>query len=176
MPNWTIALLVVCVMVLGSCANRSGDQPIELLDGKHISEAAIAPDIYVSFDGKDELLIRKAGRSLKFSARSPSLLSFSPSRDVVALNFGNGSGQVYDVAVYNLSDGREIDIQPFRSSIIKHAREHGCLANPDVASIVVEKWMSDRQIRVATEDFSRKENCSVLNKTWTIELRPPAGG
>lgn len=173
MSNWKITSAVFA-LTLVSCAHAVEGKYIELLDGKAVTEIAISGDTVVSFDGKSELLIDKAGIVLRVPARTPSVLHISPSRTLALLNYGDGSGQVYDIAVYRLSDGREIDTQQFRSSLRDYASDHGCIAAPDAASIVFKKWMSADQIEVATEDFSRTTNCSALNRIWTIDLRRKA--
>lgn len=169
MSNWKLAIIVYAIS-LAACVQTAAHRYIELLDGIPIDNETIADDIRVSFDGNDQLVVTKDSKAVNLSARTPSVLHVSPAGDVIVLNFGDGSGQVYDIAVYRLIDGAEVDVREFRSTAQKYARSNGCQAAPDAASIVFQKWLPNDEIEVTTEDFSRSADCSSLNRTWRIAL------
>lgn len=176
MSKWKKIVSAVWGLTLAACVYSDEKNFIELLDGKAVSKVALAGDTFASFDGNSELVIEKAGVVLRLPARTPSILEISPGHSFALLNFGDGSGQVYDIAVYRLSDGQELELQQFRSSLSAHASTHGCSAPPDAASIIFKRWLSDKSIEVSTEDFSRTTKCSALNRSWTIDLRQNAKG
>lgn len=176
MSHWRIALAAATwIAVVTASAQDLRDQQIHLLDGKPLAESLPSSGIVVTYDGDDDLMIRREDMTLKLSARTPSVLSFSPERVAVVLNFGDGSGQVYDVAVYDLVSGNQFDIGGFRESLLKYARHRKCPTGADAVSIVFKRWLSDTRIEVSTEDFSRTRGCSALNRSWRINIRRAAG-
>jgi hypothetical protein len=171
MHNWQIAgSIFICVAISMANAGTGSDHQIALLDGNLVRESLLH-NIVVSFDGNEVMEIRKGNTVIKPMPRTPSLLIFSPSSKAVALNFGNGSGQVYDLTIYDLNSGNEYDIKDFRQSMLAHARKKGCPADMDTMSIVVTRWISDERIKVSTEDFSRLPGCSAMNRSWNVDLR-----
>lgn len=176
MSHWRIALTAATWMTLVTAnAQDRTDQQIRLLDGKPLVESLPSSEIVVSYDGNDDLTIRREDTTLQLSARPPSVLSFSPKKDAVVLNFGDGSGQVYDIAVYNLVSGKQFGIGGFRESLLKYARNRKCPTEAEAVSVVFKRWLSETRIEVSTEDFSRVRGCSALNRSWRINLKHADG-
>jgi len=165
----TIVSALIGVVFVNNAASGTGDAAA-LRDGVPIIERPIAHDVKLSFDGSDGLRIVKRGTLLNIAARTPSSLSISPHGKRAILNFGDGSGQVYDVAAYDLDRGTEINIRFARTVLIDRARRKGCDAPADSVSILFERWRSESQVEVSTEDFSRLPGCDVLEGRWIVDV------
>jgi hypothetical protein len=169
MPNWTLGV------ILGTAAAAAilpgpTRETVSLLDGKPVSSSMGQGKVSVSFDGSDGLVVADARGRMTLSARTPSTFCVSPDGRLAILNFGNGSGQVYNLDVYHLSTKRILSLASFRRHLISYARRHSCSAKADQISIVFGKWIGRDSIFLKTEDFTRRPGCSSLNRSWKLDL------
>lgn len=167
MPYWKIALLLLASCVSAPMVEQSS---VELLDGKS-REGLISGGIKYSFDGKDSLTVTTNNNSFSIDPKSPSVITSSSDGRFFVLNYGNGSGQVYNLAPYDLTRGGIIDLSRSISYLIQYARsQQGCVINADEISFVFERWTSLNELLIKTEDFSRKPNCGHINHVWKLNL------
>ncbi len=92
----------------------------------------------------------------------------------MALNFGNGSGQVFDLEVYDLDTLDQISSGHLKSEIFETAKLSGCDVNEDEISYVIKKWDNSEALRIRPENWSRRSECSEINRDfiWKFPLLP----
>ena len=171
MPNWRIA--AVLFISLQVACTRATDRTalidrIALVDGKPIEQTI--GGVRVSFDGKSALAVSAHGRTKSLDAKTPAVVSISRDGRFLMHNYGDGSGQVYDIGIYSSNDWNTIDISSFRRSVLQFARSNGCTIQSDQISFVFTSWHGSSSVNLRTEDFSRKEGCAFLNRAWQIDL------
>ena len=170
MPDWKISVITAFYLAAPAYADIICHDRVELLDGKPIQTRRMRSTITITFDGSDKLLIQNGSSVFQIFARTPAVASLSPSGNLLALNFGKGSGQVYDLEVIDTFSGKSRDIKNFRAKILVYARNHRCKINADQISIVVNGWRKGGNLNVRTEDFSRASGCSSMNRSWKLRL------
>lgn len=126
----------------------------------------------INYAGRDIVRVKaNNGHWFRFDARTPAQLSVSPTGRYLFYNFGNGSGQIYDVAVYSLPAGAPQNIRRFKSKVLAFAHSvKSCKAHPDQISFAAEEWIGEKAIKIRTEDWTRRPGCDILNRRWTIRL------
>lgn len=148
--------------------NYSG--PFNLVEGSKIEFVTKDKSLKIYFDGKDDIAIKNSGASFHILAKTPAALSVSPSHKILVLNFGNGSGQVYDVELYFSDSGKKADIVGFRNKVLHYAYKRGCRIKPDQISFIFKGWNLKNEILLNTEDFSRRSGCNIMNRSWTLKI------
>lgn len=166
MPVWKLVAAVILLPLQLACT-ETRDREI-LLDGQPLKRHLGNSELF--YDGKSSLSISFKQKIHRLEAKVPAVVSVSEDGRYFLHNYGNGSGQVYDVAIYSLPDWHAVDTGSFRQSVLGFAKTHGCKVEPDQISILFEDW-SESAATVRTEDFTRHEGCSMINRTWTIRLR-----
>ncbi|MBX3564028.1 MAG: hypothetical protein KF730_05555 [Sphingomonas sp.] len=170
MSNWLIAPLLLFTIQAEIAEPRVGYNSIDIIEGKAITNYRFEKDLLVSFDGKDGITIKYGTTGINIPARTPStLISFPLSRYII-LNFGDGSGQVYDILGIKLNNGEQINFEPLKRSMIQFARKNRCAIKKDEISIILVGWDKFDNILLKSEDFSRLGNCSIMNRTWKFSL------
>jgi hypothetical protein len=167
MSYWKIAWVLGTVCSFGCAKSRA--ESIVLVDGKPVQQA-LNDGANVKFDGDDTLFITYGARKYQIKARTPTKLFSSSKSKKVAINFGSGSGQVYDLEVLDLTNGKVTTPKDMRANALAAAKAQGCEASPDQISIVFDSWVAGDTYSVRTEDFSRRDNCSQLNRRWVINV------
>jgi hypothetical protein len=171
MPYQQIAYLSCVLISLSSCSDPGvASQHIDLAYGtptKTRLGAAI-----VNYDGRDQIIVHYADRVLTLRALTPAQISISPNGAYLLHNFGNGSGQVYDIAVRNMRNGATLDISGFKRRVLEFARgKTTCTVRPDEISYLFERWQTARGLKIRTEDWTRRPGCEHLNRSWQLRLR-----
>jgi hypothetical protein len=166
MPNWEVVSIVTALM-----SSVSGTTNLlRLDDGKPFSRSLGAHQ--VKFDGRSTVDIRSNAGNLRIIAKTPATLLISPNGSLVSHNYGNGSGQVYDLAVYRLRDGVQLtNTRMFKRKVFQFARRtSSCKIRRDQISYIVEGWSRPTVLKIRTEDWSRKSGCDHVNRSWTFRV------
>ena len=152
-----------------SAAQTTSQNIADLMYGKPVHTRLRG--VRIAFDGRDVVLVGTAHQSFKFAARFPAQVSVSPERRFLVHNFGNGSGQIYDFAVYRLPNGSRITMDGFKRRVLRTARsQRTCRAQLKQISFLVVGWESAHALRVKTEDWTRHPGCERLNRSWTVKI------
>ena len=165
MPHWSIAL--AWILLAGTACARTTDE-VALIDGRKVDET-VGP-AKLTFDGDKVASIMINGTIKTFDPKTPAVVSVSKDGKFIALNFGNGSGQVYDLTLFLVQDWEAKDTHILKQRMLTFAKRRGCIAKPDEISILFERWLTADTIEITTEDFTRREGCTSLNRSWTIGL------
>jgi len=166
MPYWKLSLLTLCA--IASCSN---DDALRMSVQDGIPFVKKVHGVTLSFDGQDGIFVKRGEKELKISARSPSTLTMSPEENYIALNYGSGSGQVLGIEVYDarvLTRVRGLDLNYLAEQAV---RRNGCDVKPDEISYVFERWLSNNEIEVLTENWSRRSECPSINRKWIVKLQ-----
>lgn len=162
-------LIPILLTTLTGSAGQAGFPSIDLAFGKpvHIN----AKGYVVDYDGKDAVVVRTTNHSTRLKAMVPAHLTVSPTGRYIVHNFGNGSGQVYDIRVYALRNGRLVNERPFKRKVVAFAHSRtSCRAQADQISYLAEAWLSPSALRIRTEDWTRRPGCEHIDRKWTFEL------
>lgn len=162
------ALSLLFLMAVGVGCAPASEHQVMLLDGKPV-DAVLRDGIKVNYNGKNTLSIRKDELSYRVNAKVPSVL-YSSASGQIALNFGSGSGQVYDLEILDTDSGRLTNFLKFKQRLVMEANRKGCQIRADEISIVFEKWLSGTSYSLKTEDFSRRSGCSMINRDWRLDI------
>jgi hypothetical protein len=167
MPYRKLAIILLFASSIG-CAATNKNIQISFDDGQpiHFRHGGIALD----FDGARKITIQTTLTKFDIDARTPSRGIFSPNMNFLAFNFGSGSGQVYDLEIYDLESGEVENVDPLRANLIRRAATHGCPAAADAVSVLFDRWRGADHYIVTTEDFSRLSGCSALAGKWRMSL------
>jgi hypothetical protein len=164
MPNWKV---MVSPLLLFAIANSTPD--IQLKDGEPLD--TVRNGVRVRFDSKQNVTVTSKHRKVVFAAKLPATISTSPDGRMIVHNYGNGSGQVYDLAIYDLMHQRKINLTPFKNGVVRFAkRQHNCRIMPDKISYLSGHWIRSDILQIRTEDWSRTSDCSGLNRSWTFQI------
>lgn len=159
-------------LLLTSCASAPTDvrSSTRLLDGMP-NKGTLSANVKYAYNGKSSLVIITRRKKIFIDPKSPALISTSKDEKFLVLNYGDGSGQVYSVSLYDLSIGTNINLSPSLSHVISYARSHNnCTINLDQISFVFDRWIGSNEFLVKTEDFSRSPNCGHANQLWKVDL------
>jgi hypothetical protein len=166
MSNWKIAMIFTG---LATSTVAYADKTIPLSDGKPLLR--ILGGDHVKFDGRNIVQVWSNAGKLKLRARTPATLMVSPSGELIVHNYGDGSGQVYDIAVYRLRGAKQIGIGRFKERVLRYARSFAkCKIRPDQISYIADRWSEATVVKIRTEDWSRRSGCSHVNRTWTFKV------
>ncbi len=162
MPNWRLRFALIALF---STACAATSDRIVLTDGRPVE--GVISGVRISFDGNDELKIYDGSNVRVMSARSPAIISVTPDARHLLHNYGNGSGQVYIMAIYSIENWRRLDLSFIRDSVYNFADENGCHPGDDEISYLFNEWHNG-SLEITTEDFTRRQGCSMLNRDWTF--------
>jgi hypothetical protein len=168
MPNWKLIIISASTLISGQGLSCSEQSEVQIDDG-HPFRATRA-GFLLKYDGSDQLSLHAHSRSLSIDARPPATLYIARDKGLVAYNFGDGSGQVYDLEIYTLRTGKYTNLSFWKSDLLKRARTAGCHAAPDSISVLFNRWNDDDSYVIKTEDFSRLEGCESLAGEWRIKI------
>lgn len=166
--------VVILALALGSCGiSQSSDayRKLDLLDGVPINSRRIHGDINIEYDGDSSLILKRNSVVLKIDPMTPSVLFSSKNGRYVALNYGNGSGQVYSISIYDMASGKKLDTSKYFDKILKYYRDRkSCHIKLDQTSFIFKKWLEEEYFTIYVEDFSRDPGCSFKKRNWSIDL------
>lgn len=160
MPLGKLSLAAALILIASACIRP---QPIDVIDGVPFSKRIDGSS--VEYDGRGLIVVQSEFQKLAIPVRAPAQLLFSPSSDRIVINFGNGSGQVLDFEVYDLQHAEKIPVAAFKDEVLQMVTRN-CDIHPDEISFVVQRWVSESQLRVKTENWSRRSACDELDRSW----------
>lgn len=170
MSKRQVSLIVITALIANFSIVRSfAARPIDILYGAPIKKQIGSATIL--YDGRGGIRVTFAHHSFLLPAKTPAQLSISPNFTYLIHNFGNGSGQIYDLRVYRLRTGSEVNIDQFIDGVMRFSRAlKTCKAKRTETSFLVENWISPSSIRIRTEDWTRRPGCNRLNRSWILRL------
>ena len=127
--------------------------------------------VELRYDGQNLLRVNSRGRALRLSAMTPAVVGISPDARYLVHNFGNDSGQVYDIRLYSLRDDHPISAGIFKQRVLKFAHlKHTCRPRSYEISYLAEGWISSNSLEIGTEDWTRRPGCESLYRKWRLNL------
>jgi hypothetical protein len=171
MPYRKIIAIFFLVSTAGCASSSDSLEEVAIDDGRPLGVRG--DGISLDFDGANSVRVSSGERQFSIGARSPATAFFSPDKRFLAFNFGNGSGQVYDLDIYELKTGRKYNLASLKSSLTRTAAAQGCRAASDAVSVLFDRWTGNNGYTVRTEDFSRSPGCSSLAGEWKMKLENP---
>ena len=133
MSYWKLAILL-----LTSCATAPSTEQssANLLDGKPRG-GILSGGVEYKFDGVKSLTVAKGNKELSIDPKTPSVIASSSDGKFLILNYGDGSGQVYSISLYDLARGHSIALNSSISTLVQYAKsKNGCAMNADEISII----------------------------------------
>lgn len=172
MPKWSIGVFLILGAACSSPSPVVPNRGLILLDGNPVISGSLPGGIEVTFNGDADLRVRSGGSTLVIDPRTPAILTASAKGEVLLLNYGDGSGQIYSLEAYNLRTSKKIDISGFLDGVFTFAKQlPGCRIRQDQISFSFSEWMKDdKKALIRTEDFSRTKYCDRLNRNWILPL------
>ena len=132
------------------------------LDGvSSFDNLALGDTVIVSFSGNEAsggiATIQTEMTTFTIEASPPSTLFLSPDGNKLALNFGDGSGQVLDLEIYDVATGAMLDLSGFEDRLMETVTLMGCNPKRTQISVVFLRWVTNDIADVFTEDWTRTE-------------------
>jgi hypothetical protein len=159
------------MIILGAIfAIGASAMDVSLLDGRPFQRTV--GGVRIDYDGHDSVLVGSKDRSLRIRAQAPARLMVASNGRYLVHNFGSGSGQVYNLSIYRLSNGKLIDVTAFKNRVLNYGRRSAsCSISEDQISFGVNRWAGPNSLMVRTEDWSRGPGCERLNRSWKLDLQ-----
>jgi len=167
---WKIVILFMVCLVVQGCHQRRLSS-INIMDGRPIKNLALENNVVIDFDGANLLTVSASSMSFTIDPKTPSFIQVSPDGQYLLNNFGDGSGQVYQIEIYDLKSKKFVSVGFIHNAISSFIESiEKCSAKPDEISYIFSSWASSRTILFKTEDFSRSGGCSQLNRSWNLTI------
>jgi hypothetical protein len=158
-------MIIIAALLAATVPEPRQTNGVDLLSGNPVH--TILKGVRLDYDGKSLFKVRARGRVLRFRALDPASVIISGNGRYLVHNFGNGSGQIYDLRVFTLPTGQPISVRPFKERVLRFAHDRkSCSARMDEISFVVERWRSPAALQIGTEDWTRRPGCGHLFRKW----------
>ena len=168
MSNRRLIVAITLFVLASACARASLQDRIVVADGSPF--AFNEGTLNIKFDGSSFIIVSTNSKTLSIPARTPATVLMSPDRQFMVLNFGDGSGQVLDLEAYDLRSLRQISVLAFKANVVSATKAGRCDIRDDEISYVASDWRKENELRVKTENWSRRAPCAALDRGWILSL------
>jgi len=165
--------LIAGVAMLVSACGQAGEQddgqdhtPLgqilwaraDLYQGRPISLKSPSQLLKLDYDGNGVIVSDRSGRIIKLDVEPPASIIWRPDGNGVAINNGNGSGQMSDLIL--VRDGPSIT-DGVQGQLVSYFFKHtGCRVDPAAVSVSAEGWSTDNSsLWVRFESWDRRTFC-----------------
>lgn len=131
----------------------------DLYEGKPISLVLPNRIMKLDYGGRGKVVINGRGQTVRLEVVPPASVLWRPDGNAVAINNGNGSGQISDLIIV----GNHSSVFAGVSDQLKSYffRQTGCRPDPEAVSVSAEGWSTDSStLWVRFESWDRQALCN----------------